>query len=932
MARHNDMWKAVLWALTVVASFSPRAEALYSVPDAAQSIAAGAQTQQTAVPAASPQPFATPATDPGKQIDELMKQCDREMNVTVQFQKVVECAQQALGLSEKAGDKPRAVMAMVYLAAAYSYQGEMNEASEVAQRSVSVAREAGDKKALEQALNTAAGVAGGAGRYEEALALFYQCLDIARASGDRVMEYMSLLNIGEAYTRSGEPERAEPPLQESLRLAATLTQTDSHGGSRAKKGTEMSLLNLGAMELELSRYREALGYYHRVQESRPESSLWAITALEGMAEAYSHLGDPQKASELLKEAIPQAEKAASGVQSARLWSELGENREALGQRDAALASQYRSLSMIHANGGDPDFEWQVEGRIGHALRALGKQEDALGHYQKAINGIEGLRSVAINTEEGRAGVLARSRAVYVETADLLADLHRDADAFEMAERGRARGFVEMLAATRGGLPDELTPEQAKNESALQSRVVSIQKALWKEGIAPAEERERRAELTAAEDDLDAFHVAVRRSNPRYASLHYPETMSASRVQSDLLDHQSVLLEFMLGEKRSLVWVISKDCLKVAVLPPRKDIEERVVEFHKVLTDKSSVLTVQSSAERIDRLGSALYSTLFAPIRNAVPPGAHVIVVPDGMLGYLPFEALVTGTRRNVSGEVRPVYALERYRITYAPSASALTAIEVLNPSRNDWQKSLLAFGDPVVEGRVLLGSTATKPVFVRGSGSDSVTSPEAPHTQTVYQAYAERGFSLARLPFTREEVLGIGRLFPIAQRQLYLGNSATEEAMKKEKLDSYRYIHLASHGFIDESAPGRSGILFSTDSTSKEDGVLRTDEIMRLKLSADLVTLSACSTGLGKFVNGEGFLGLTRAFFYAGARNVAVSLWNVNDAATAALMRAFYAHLKRGETKTDALRAAKLSLLAGSDPAWRHPYFWGAFVLVGDGD
>ena len=152
-----------------------------------------------------------------------------------------------------------------------------------------------------------------------------------------------------------------------------------------------------------------------------------------------------------------------------------------------------------------------------------------------------------------------------------------------------------------------------------------------------------------------------------------------------------------------------------------------------------------------------------------------------------------------------------------------------------------------------------------------------------------------------------------------------------EELDDFRYIHFATHGFLDELHPGRSGILLSRAPDSKEDGILQTSEIMRLKLNADIVTLSACSTGLGKFVNGEGVLGLTRAFFYAGARNVAVSLWNVNDSATAALMKSFYLNLRRGLPKREALREAKLSLLRSSQPSWRHPYFWAAFVLEGQG-
>ena len=180
-------------------------------------------------------------------------------------------------------------------------------------------------------------------------------------------------------------------------------------------------------------------------------------------------------------------------------------------------------------------------------------------------------------------------------------------------------------------------------------------------------------------------------------------------------------------------------------------------------------------------------------------------------------------------------------------------------------------------------------------------------------------------------MLAIGRLFPAPQRQIYLGEQAREETVKAEKLDDYRYIHFASHGFIDEAVPARSGILFSRDANSAEDGVLQMGEIMRLKLNADLVTLSACSTGLGKAVKGEGILGLTRAFFYAGARNVAVTLWNVNDSATAELTKAFYQNLNRHLPKSAALRQAKLTLLRGENAAWRHPYFWAAFVLVGEG-
>jgi CHAT domain-containing protein len=222
----------------------------------------------------------------------------------------------------------------------------------------------------------------------------------------------------------------------------------------------------------------------------------------------------------------------------------------------------------------------------------------------------------------------------------------------------------------------------------------------------------------------------------------------------------------------------------------------------------------------------------------------------------------------------------------------------------------VAFGDPVY-------------------GEPVANANQAPEGSKI-DYYAERGFDLRRLPYTRTEVTGIGALFPGSERRVFLGTDANEQKVKSETLDRYRYIHFAAHGVVDEENPARSGIVLSLEGSEKEDGVLQVTEIMRLKLNADLVTLSACRTGLGKVVSGEGVLGLTRAFFYAGARGVVVSLWSVNDTATAEMMKIFYRNLKRGMSKDESLRQAKLELSRGKHLAWRHPYYWAGFVLVGE--
>lgn len=254
----------------------------------------------------------------------------------------------------------------------------------------------------------------------------------------------------------------------------------------------------------------------------------------------------------------------------------------------------------------------------------------------------------------------------------------------------------------------------------------------------------------------------------------------------------------------------------------------------------------------------------------------------------------------------PTYLLERFAISYAPSASALAALQTIKPTRTIESKGFIAFGDPVY-------------------AKTGATNLDAHLNEA-----AVRNFDLKQLPYTRTEVNEIAALFPPSERRVFLGLDAQEQTVKAASLQQYRYVHFAAHSHVDEEQPARSGIILSMLTDSKEDGMLQMSEVMRLKLQADLVTLSACRTGLGKLLNGEGIIGLTRAFFYAGADSVAVSLWNVNDIATAALMKSFYQSLQQGKAKDEALREAKLELLKGPQRAWRHPYYWAAFVLVGE--
>jgi CHAT domain-containing protein len=388
-------------------------------------------------------------------------------------------------------------------------------------------------------------------------------------------------------------------------------------------------------------------------------------------------------------------------------------------------------------------------------------------------------------------------------------------------------------------------------------------------------------------------LELRKSGSPYA-VEYAGALDRDRIQREILGQDTALIEFELGEKQSYVWVLTPHGSISAVLPPRKQIEQLVEEYRKELAQRPSALTVRTALVRVDALGTRLYRELLAPVESAFKESQRLIIVPDGVLAYLPFETL--------GGQKR---LIERFAVSYSPSASVLATLRDRLKVGTPPAKELLAFGD-------------------------AVYSPASTPASSALGQFSERGLDFTQLPYTRTEVTAIRSLFAAGASRIFMGAEAREETLKSVPLDPYRFIHFAVHGLYDEEQPARSGIALSVNADSREDGILQVREIMRLRLRAEMVTLSACQTGLGKLLDGEGVIGISRAFLYAGADSVLTSLWNVNDASTAELMRLVYRDLARGIRRDDALRAAKLQLIRGPQSTWRHPYYWAPFVLQGD--
>jgi len=399
-------------------------------------------------------------------------------------------------------------------------------------------------------------------------------------------------------------------------------------------------------------------------------------------------------------------------------------------------------------------------------------------------------------------------------------------------------------------------------------------------------------------------------------------LNTKQIQDKILSPDTYLIEYLVGDEYTFVWIVGKNSLKYEKLALTHDSLHTMIDslrqpFRDVKTGRIRDLALVTFDLK---LSHNLYEQIFQPIEKYVPEGSHIIIVPDDVLYYLPFEALVTeiedkrtDTRTVHARFENAQYLIEKYSISYSPSASILDPELAKSKAKRGYEGKLLAFGNPdfgkyTGEGTIALSDTVSE--ITQLHLSSALRGPLTPLNQS------------------EREVDKVAKIFKPAL--VYKRKEAKEEHLKKKSV-SFPYIHISTHGFIEEKQPLYSSIIMAQDEDPSEDGFLQTYEIFNLDLDADLVTLSACETGLGQLSRGEGLIGLTRAFLYAGASSLLVSLWSV-DESTSMMMEYFYKNIKKGHTKAEALRQAKLKMFKTrkNGISFSHPFLWAPFVLIGD--
>jgi CHAT domain-containing protein len=454
------------------------------------------------------------------------------------------------------------------------------------------------------------------------------------------------------------------------------------------------------------------------------------------------------------------------------------------------------------------------------------------------------------------------------------------------------------------------------------------------------------EITRLINEYADVQAQIKAQSPGYAALTHPQPLTLKEIQQQLLDDDTLLLEFALGSERSYVWVVSKRAIESYELPKRDVIEEAAHRFYQSLT-ALQVLPGDTPRKRRARVAKAaaqyrsqaksLSETLLRGVAGKLE-NKRLLIIADGALQYIPFAALpspalpepVETNQRAAkpSVSVNGLPLIVRHEIVALPSASMLAVLRSETGKRKRAPRAIAVLADPVFDendGR-LLAAKKRLPQKTLAGNSDGRSSATPDKKST------DANFNFRRLPQTAEEAEAIKEAASPQEVLVALGFEVNRDTLMKPELRQYRIIHFATHGVLNNVNPELSGIALSQvdeRGAALEDGMLRLNDIYNLKLPSELVVLSACDTGLGKDIRGEGLVGLTRGFMYAGSPRVVATMWKVDDYATSRLMKSFYQQMfKKNLSPAAALRQAQIEML--NQGRWSDPFYWAAFMLYGE--
>jgi CHAT domain-containing protein/Flp pilus assembly protein TadD len=707
------------------------------------------------------------------------------------------------------------------------------------------------------------------GNYEQAESSFVRAFRRFHSDGNLRGEAIALYGMGWIHALRGDNNQAYEEF--SLSLARRRVVKD-------QRGEGITLAGIGKVEARRGRYMQAIHSLNESLRLLEKDNYAKADSISNLGWVYSALGNHLSALDYFKRALPLRQVAGDRI---------GEATTLFG--------------------------------ISVSERSLGHFKDALNAIHNAVEILEKLRVDGTN-QQLRISYFASVQDYYDFYISLLMQLDKAdrsagfaAKALHVYERAKARGLIDLLAEAQIDLHDGVEASLLEEERRLDEDINTIGASRYKvlSRVHSSEEAKRLtqqvAELAA---QYDALQARIRSNNSRYADIARPQPVTAVEIQQ-LIDDDTLLLEYAVGDEKSYVWAVTRAEVDGFELPSRGQIERVAQPTYQRLLARNSEIngeTDKAGRARLTKDDAAVRSgledlsrILLSPVEDRLQK-KRIVVVAQGVLQFIPFAALPS------PASSQPL--ILDHELLLLPSATTLLALRNQRQSRREPSKTLTVIADPVYSS-----TDARLPVESVNGNSSRRNQKELP-----------------RLLSSLWEAKRIASHVGSDESKVLLNFAANRTALLNENLADFRLLHIAAHALIDDVHPQLSGIVLSTvDSVGKpQDGFIRSNAIFKLKLSADLVVLSACRTGLGKDFKGEGLVGLTRAFMYAGSQRVMVSLWDVEDRATSELMVRFYDGLLGPEKlpPAAALRKAQIELL--NDPRWKSPYYWASFVLQGE--
>jgi CHAT domain-containing protein/Tfp pilus assembly protein PilF len=823
-----------------------------------------------------------------------------------QYDKAVDHYKRSLQVAQTIGNRRGIGRTLNNVGMVFADWGRYDKAVEYYHKSLSISEEIGDRTMAGKTLNNLGLVYWDWGRYDQAVEYYEKSLKVAHEVGDRPGEGRIFNNLGLVYADWGQYDKAVEFYDKALAISREIG--DRHMDGKTLNNLGLVYAHRGEYEAALNNYRQGLAIFEELKVP----TKWPKNLV---ANLYLDKGDLARAEPLVREA--------------GYWSTLG--------RFFLLSSNYRRSQEYYEKLQTHSEKNRNAGNLftaytglGLAYEGMGKDEDALKYYRSAVQFTEELRSTLAPAQrekffDVRINGFYRT-APYEGLARVLMKMEKPTDAFTSSEYTRARLFAEALTRLSDGRGSDVPASVFKEDKDLNDKLAALKKTrqsayekndrLLIESLEP--------QIVDVEKKFRAHVEMLREKYPLFAATRYPQPMALA--QTALKDDEWVL-SYDVTDPGLIVYLTKGKSLVKALFKktPRKEIDKLVRTFRNPLELKPG----DNFSEKLEQFdfgaGKKLTDILLADILPRIPENTPLIVVPDDSLGVLPFEMLVLNAGGRVKSDRRLPYISgarffgDRNPISYYQSVTALTLARTFAKKRHSG-RDVLIMDDPVFE--------ADDPRLKRMVQSERIQLQKS-LPGNLMSVRNEIDITFDRLPLTARLGESLKKLDPAKTRR-YTGLQASKSALFDSPLERYGSMVFATHGYFGKDLPGVMEpvlILTLVGQPKGKDGYFRMSEVMGLKISADMVALTACQTGLGRRLTGEGVMGMGRAFQYSGAKTALISLWTVEEKASVSLVESFFRNLKAGKPKLEALQLARNEIRKSG---YDHPFFWAPFILVGE--